>query len=202
MTTLAVRDDIWSPSIVGGGKNTEDEWVDDASVAREAQNGSAQAFGILVKRHHGRVFAFLFALTRHREDAEDLTQETFLRAWDKFHRFDQDRPLLPWLFTIARRLSISALRKRKPIPCEAVPAADIAPENDRCDPGLWELAKAELPPESFEAVWLHYCEELSIKEIAAIMGKREGAVKVSLHRSRKTLAARLRLNPTFQNQSS
>jgi RNA polymerase sigma-70 factor (ECF subfamily) len=126
------------------------------------------------------------ALTRHRQDAEDLTQDTFLRAWDKFHRFDPEMPLLPWLFTIARRLSIAALRRSRKLP------EDFSfPTSSECDDRviwLWDVAKRELSHESFSALWLHYNEELPLKEVAGILGKREGAVKVMLHRARISLS--------------
>lgn len=161
--------------------------MDDATLARD---GSAAAFGILISRHHARVFAFLLALTRHRQDAEDLTQETFLRAWKKFHHYNPDLPLQPWLFTIARRLSISALRRTRPIPADAIAFAE--PESTSRALWVWEVAKAHLTPDAYGAIWLHYREELPLKEIATIMGKREGAIKVILHRARKSLAEKIR----------
>ena len=143
-----------------------------------------------MRRYHVRVFAFLLALTKQRQDAEDLTQETFLRAWDKFHRYDLAQPLLPWLFTLARRQSIAALRRLKPLPPELPEISAAEPTHAALR--LWELARRELAPETYSALWLHYREELPLKEVAAILGKREGAVKVLLHRARKSLAEYLR----------
>ena len=154
------------------------------------REGSSAAYGILVHRYHTRVFAFLLTLTRHRQDAEDLTQETFVRAWKKFHRFDPELPLLPWLFTIARRLSIAALRKSKPLP-EDIPFP-AEPEPARPALWLWDLAKRELSADAYSALWLHYREELPLKEVARILSKREGTVKVLLHRARKSLSIALR----------
>ena len=57
---------------------------------------------------------------------------------------------------------------------------------------IWEAARKELSAEAYSAVWLHYAEDLSIRQVAGILGKREGAVKVILHRSRKTLEESLR----------
>ncbi len=148
------------------------------------------AFGALVGRYHARVYGFLLTLTRHRQDAEDLTQETFLRAWDKIHHLNPDLPLLPWLFTIARRQSIAALRKRRPVPEELPYPAPPEPRNSAL--WLWDLARLELSPDAFSALWLHYREELPLKEVARILSKREGAVKVMLHRARKSLAECLR----------
>lgn len=158
---------------------------DDGTLARLAREGSAAAFGELVRRHHERVFGFLLALTRHREDAEDLTQETFLRAWRKIHRYDPAMPMLPWLLTMARRLSIAALRRKRPLP-ELI-AEETAPPANHAE-RLWELAKSRLTPVAYSSLWLHYREELPLSQVAAILGKREGAVKVILHRARKVLA--------------
>ncbi len=163
------------------------ESIDDSALARQARDGSSGAFGELVHRHHTRVFAFLLTLTRHRQDAEDLTQETFLRAWDKIHHYNPELPLLPWLFTLARRQSIAALRrKRPPPPAEALTPAGPEPATRALR--MWSLAERHLTPAAYSALWLHYREELPLKEVAAILGKREGAVKVLLHRARKSLA--------------
>ncbi len=161
--------------------------ADDPLLACQAREGSTAAFGTLVHRYHGRVFAFLLTLTRHRQDAEDLTQDTFLRAWKKIHRYDPAQPLLPWLLTLARRQSIAALRKSRPLPAGLPFPAEPEPESPALR--LWAIAKRDLSPVAYGALWLHYREELPLKDVAAILGKREGAVKVLLHRARKTLAA-------------
>jgi RNA polymerase sigma-70 factor (ECF subfamily) len=168
---------------------------DDSALARQAQAGSTSAFGTLVHRHHGRVFAFLMAITRQRQDAEDLTQETFLRAWDKLHHYNPELPLLPWLLTLARRQSIAALRRSRPLRPDAMPEPPTEPQASSQALRLWELAKSQLPPAAYSALWLHYREDLPLKQVAAILGKREGAVKVLLHRARKTLAAKVATPP-------
>ena len=165
----------------------------DAQLAREARAGSLASFDQLVGRHHERVFGFLLALTRHRHDAEDLTQETFLRAWKKIDRFDPDRPLSPWLLTIARRLSISMLRRKKPIPMDhaELPVIIVQPPASPST-ALWAHAERHLTRNAYSAVWLHYHEDLPLVEVGKILGKSEGAVKVILHRARKTLAEQLK----------
>ena len=148
------------------------------------------AYDKLVAKYHGNVFAFLLTLTRHRQDAEDLTQDTFLKAWRKFDKYDPAMPMLPWLFTIGRRLSISMLRKRKPLP-NPEPEGVVLPE-ERPDTTIWRIAERCLSRESYSAVWLHYHDELSLAQVGKVLGKREGAVKVLLHRARKTLEQHLR----------
>lgn len=166
---------------------------EDARLVRESRAGSLASFDRLVQRHHSRVFAFLMTLTRHRQDAEDLTQETFVRAWRKFDRFDPELPLMPWLLTIGRRLSISMLRKRKPA-LEAVPEPIVLPP-EAPDLEIWRLAEAQLSSDAFSALWLHYRDDLPLVEVGRILGKKEGAVKVMLHRARKSLAEHLQNPP-------
>ncbi len=164
----------------------------DAELARDARAGSADAFDELIHRHHQGVFGFLVSLTRHRQDAEDLTQQTFLRAWRKIRHYDPARPLRPWLLTIARHESIAALRRKRPLPT-------TDPTTDPHDPWqaaadnqparrLWALAALHLPPDARAALWLHYHDELPLDQVALILGKRTGAVKTMLHRARRTLA--------------
>lgn len=147
---------------------------DDSLLARQAREGSSAAYGTLAHRYHIRVFAFLLTLTRHRQDAEDLTQDTFVRAWNKIYRYDPSQPMLPRLFTIARRPSIAALRKSRPLPPDLPFPAESEPECQALQ--LWAIAKRQLAAEAYSALWLHYREELPLKEVANILGKREGAV--------------------------
>lgn len=164
--------------------------MDERSLAQAAQEGSSDAYDRLISLHHARVFAFLLSLTRHRQDAEDLTQDTFVRAWRNIRKFDLSLPMLPWLLTIARRQSIANLRKRRPLP---EPDWMLYESEEPTPSGrLWRLADRCLSRESFSALWLHYRDELPLKEVAKILGKREGAVKVLLHRARSTLAAAAR----------
>lgn len=126
-----------------------------------------------------------------------MTQETFLRAWDKFHHYDPQLPLLPWLLTLARRQSITALRRKRPVPVDVI--APDEPEPSGPALRLWEMAKSQLTAAAYSALWLHYREELPLKEVAAILGKREGAVKVILHRARKSLAENFRGRKLYQD---
>src|SRR5438045_3307111 len=97
MTTVlnAVRaDDAFAPV----GETPSDE----AGLVRAVVDGDAGAFEPLVRAYHGRVFNFLQRMTRHRQDAEDLTQQTFVKAYRHLGQFDCRRPLINWLLTIAR----------------------------------------------------------------------------------------------------
>ena len=86
----------------------------DSDLARAAQGGSREAFGQLTLAHYPAVHRFLISLLNNRSDAEDLTQDTFLRALDKISHFKPEKPFRPWIFTIARRLAITQWRRHKP----------------------------------------------------------------------------------------
>src|SRR5262249_57573923 len=90
-------------------------------LARRARRGDVAAFDDLVRRFHRPVYRFCWRLLRS-ADAEDLAQDTFVRAFVHFERFDPDRPVLPWLIAIARRLCLDVLRRRTMIArAETVP---------------------------------------------------------------------------------
>ena len=166
----------------------------DIELVRATREGSLGAYSILVERHQGRLFHFLHQITGQREEAEDLAQEAFVRAFRKLDRFREDRgQFVSWLFTMARRLAIRAWRKRRqsePLN-EAVShqlaAPDAPPDGGADRSWIWLQARNALSADSFMVLWLFYQEDLSVDEIAGAVGRSQGATKVLLHRSRQRL---------------
>ena len=101
-------------------------------LARRARRGDLAAFDQLVLRFQRPVFRLCWRMVRS-SNAEDLAQETFVRAFVHFDRFDPERPLLPWLLAIARRLCLDLLRREKVMPIvEEMPVStDPAPSPER-----------------------------------------------------------------------
>lgn len=166
---------------------------DEAGLVRATLNGEARAFDQLVRTHHGRVFNFLFQMTRQRQDAEDLTQQTFLKAFTHLARFDGSRPLINWLLTIARHNALNHFRAAKrweEVP-ESVAAAGPSParaaEDRDSHETLWARARAVLSRREFEVLWLRVAEDLSVKETAAVVGLTQIHVKVLMFRARRAL---------------
>ena len=162
-------------------------------LAEKTQNGCRESFEALVERHGQRIFNFLWQLTRNRHDAEDLTQETFLKAFRNIHRYNPACSFASWLFVIAKRTALSHFRSARPT--EELPEES---EGDALDPltmlqekeeknSLWRLAR-RLKPNQHEVLWLRYGEGFSIVETARIMNTNQIRVKVLLHRARKGLA--------------
>jgi RNA polymerase sigma-70 factor, ECF subfamily len=88
------------------------EWTD-AAAAEQARKGNQQAFRVLVERHSHAVFRLAFRMTGNEQDAEDLVQETFLRAYKQLHRFDGRAAFGTWLYRICANCSLDLLRARK-----------------------------------------------------------------------------------------
>jgi RNA polymerase sigma-70 factor (ECF subfamily) len=88
--------------------------VEDADLIRQAARGSVEAYNLLVSRWEKRVYNYLLRLTRNREDALDLTQDAFLKAYQNLRKLDDPGRFAPWLYRIAHNEAYSMFRKRKP----------------------------------------------------------------------------------------
>lgn len=168
-------------------------------LAVRAQDGSFVCFSELVTRFEIRLFNFLLRRVGTSADAEDLTQETFIRAWKNIHRYTPRWRFSTWLFTIGSRLASSHMRsaartragvlyeveaRRTPDPSGAMHRAE---QRTR----LWALAQRTLSADQHTALWLRYVDGLSIQEIAYILGKSQVGIRVSLFRAREALARHL-----------
>lgn len=166
----------------------------DSELVLAARGGDSSAADEIIHRHHEAIYGFLHKLTGRREDAEDLTQETFLLALRKLHTFKTKAKLRPWLFTIARRQSITVWRKAKPTSelfDSDHPTTSTSEEYPHDALALWNLAQTKLKRDEFTALWLHYQEGFAVKDLAKILQKTATHTKVILHRARKNLHAHL-----------
>jgi RNA polymerase sigma-70 factor (ECF subfamily) len=166
-------------------------------LARRAQAGCLDSFEDLVRRYEAQVFNFLRQFTRHQQDAEDLTQETFVKAYRSLHRYNATLAFAPWLFVIARRTAASHFRSFKhfeelqddsELATEGNPASVLEQQDEQTS--LWKLVRA-LKPKQAEAIWLRYAEGFSVAETARIMETNQVYVKVLLHRARSNLSKML-----------
>jgi len=170
----------------------------DEELARQSQCGSLAAFEELVSRYEGRIYRFVAHSCRGAMDAREVTQETFVRAFQAIAQFDPARPFAAWLFSIARRKCIDHFRAsthrtddREPeAPAPDDPAESLARREDR--QSLWLLARECLPETQFQALRLRYAEEMSVEEIARVLGKTRTHVKVLLFRAREALGCELK----------
>jgi RNA polymerase sigma-70 factor (ECF subfamily) len=165
--------------------------------------GDQSAMLELVDRHRGAVFGLSYRMLRHRQDAEDVTQECFVRALRSLRRWDHQREFLPWLLAIAgnRCRTLLAARMRQPPASLLVEqcgddAADVSNANNLAEEV--ELALGTLRAEYRQAFVLFHQHELSYAEISATLGCPLGTVKTWVHRARRELIARLTERGVFQ----
>ena len=168
--------------------------LNEKELLSAARQGCTDSFGELVSRLGPGLLEFLRHRTATLEDAEDLVQETFVRAYLKLDQFSGQWRFSTWLYTIARRLAINHYRRRRfaPLPTEyesteAMPEDILA--NREMSVNLWSIAKS-LPVNQYEAVWLKYAEGMSVRQISRIMKRSQVSVKVLLYRGRINMGKR------------
>lgn len=173
----------------------------EVQLARLASKGDRAAFDEIVTRFCGPLTQFTWSKTSNLDDAEDLVQETFLRAHGAIGSFDGNYSLRTWLFTIAYRLTVSHYRKKRPVRLSPEAASGLpAKRNDEnLNEWVWEAAR-ELKPQMFDVLWLYYKQGMDTRQIADIMNKTSLAVRVLLHRSRKKLAQRIHILETNEKK--
>jgi RNA polymerase sigma-70 factor (ECF subfamily) len=176
-------------------------FADDAMLVRRCLKNEPAAVRALVEQFQGMVFGLCVRLLGNRHDAEDVTQEVFLRVFRSLRRWDEARPLQPWVLGIAanrcrtwrsravrRPAAVNYLDDTAPDPRTDLPAADDAPELAR------ELTRAlaDLRPEYRTAFVLFHERGQSYEAIATALRRPVGTVKTWLHRARLELLDALR----------
>lgn len=179
--------------------------IQDELYIKRIQNGEPECFSYLVEHYSKSVFLLIFRIVRHQEDAEELTQDVFLKVYQTLTNFQGNSLFSTWLYRIAYNTAISYTRKKKQeflyieeqtinnIPDQDV---DESFEKTFTDNQLQALHKAinQLSPDERGIITLFYMEEKTIEEIAEVTGFSDSNVKVKLHRIRKKLYLMLNSN--------
>ena len=162
-------------------------------LAGRAGGGCEASFEELVRRHSGQLRAFLALRVGNAHDAEDIAQETLIRARRNLGRYQPRYRFTTWLFTIGRRLAARPAARvevradaGESLVDERTPSATMAAAEERDN--LWDAAQGALSAAQFESLWLMYGEGRSVREIAARTGRTAIHVRVLLHRARTRLA--------------
>jgi len=155
-----------------------------------------------IEVHVGSVYRYALRLTCRRDLAEDLTQETLLRAWRNRQKLRERRAARVWLFQIATNIWTDQLRRRRLAPerLEAEPACrrplPAIVIDEREDVRMALAAMDELPPRQRQVLYLVTCENMAYVDVATILGINESAVKANLSLARITM--RLRLKDVYE----
>lgn len=182
-----------------------DEWL-----VRRCRAGDRTAFNELVSRHYRGIYRLTLRMVGNPTDAEDMTQETFVKAYAALAQFDTAQKFTTWLYAIASHLCIDHARKRRvptvaweeedseggiislvdrlpddaPQPDEVLERSELSAQVQR--------AVLSLPPKYRAVVVLRHIEDLSIEEIAKTLDMPQGTVKTNLFRARDMLAKKLK----------
>lgn len=171
------------------------ESLEDGRLVIAARKGDDQAAGVLVRRHLASVFAVVQRIVRNRADAEDVAQETFMRALQRLEQFDTQRCFKAWLLKIATNLSLNLLRSRKrrrTISLREALAEMPQPSGSDHDGTMprkdqWESWLGQLSDLQRSAIVLFHFSELPYAEVAEVLGMPINTVKTHIHRGRKRL---------------
>jgi RNA polymerase sigma-70 factor, ECF subfamily len=166
-------------------------------LVNQCLRGDQSAMVELVGNFRGQVFGLCYRMLRHRHDAEDVTQESFVRALRSLATWDQQREFLPWLLAIAgnRCRTLLAVRMRQPATSSLVEhlsddAVEIREAENLAEEV--ELALSHLRAEYRQAFLLFHQHEMSYSQISATMDCPLGTVKTWVHRARRELIAQLK----------
>lgn len=170
----------------------------DAAWVERVRRGDAEAYGELARRHMRRAFAIAYRIVEHRQDAEDVVQDAFLRALERLDSLERGRPFRPWFYRIVVNRALN-LRRSRAVRCteplaEAVPAATASPEcvAERAElRGRLAEAADALPERQRTILQLSALEGFTSAEVAEILGVSDGTVRWHLHQARRTLRSTL-----------
>jgi RNA polymerase sigma-70 factor (ECF subfamily) len=185
-----------------------DTQANDRALVLRARRGktadAAEAYGELVRQHQTSVFNVCYRLLGERREAEDLAQEAFIRAYERLHTFDVERPFGPWIRRVAANLCLNRLEARAPAHVELDEERDETDHWEQVDPArVHEQAEGaeavraallSLPPHYRAVLELRHFQDMSYAEIAQALHLPLSDVKSHLFRARKLLAEKLKPN--------
>ena len=163
-------------------------------------NGDANAFAYLVDTYKNMVFSLAFKMAKNREEAEEISQDTFIKAYKNLSKFKGDSKFSTWLYRIAYHTSLDAIKKNKnnnntldinEITFNQIKSVDNILEGiERKERSkIMNDCLLKLPEDERSIIWMFYYDELSLKEIIEVTQFSQANIKVKLHRARKKLLA-------------
>jgi RNA polymerase sigma-70 factor, ECF subfamily len=197
---------VQPPHSIGMPASITSAWTgqDDIELVAASKAGNQDAFALLVQRHQRRVFNLVFRMLQQYEEANEVTQDTFLAAWQGLHSFRGDARFSTWLYRIAYNCSLKRLEQlKRDNALQAAVQAEQSLQEEGCD----ERAQAEmearerqalvrehlsmLPAKYRVVLVLRHLQEMTYEEMAEILTMPIGTIKTHLFRARNLLKERL-----------
>jgi len=180
----------------------------EARLARKALKGDQQAFAEIVGLYQDKLYHMAFRMLGNRQEAEDVTQEAFLRVYRNLDRYDEGLKFSTWIYRIATNLCIDRLRKRKAtysldaesVDHEGLDGYAVIPSDDRTPESEMLLTETQrivreaietLPAKYKSVMVLRYLHDLSLQEIGEVLDMPVSTVKTRVHRGREFLRKKL-----------
>lgn len=169
--------------------------MEEQKIIELVQQGNTQAFSHLVEKYQDIVFSIALKVLKNRDDAQEMAQESFIKAFRSIHSFQGKAKFSTWLYSITYNTCITHTRKKKPVTTqiESIPVSEEETMDASDDltgeekSRYLEAAMKMLPEEDYTLIILYYYEDQSIEEICQITGLTESNAKVKLFRARKKL---------------
>lgn len=179
--------------------------MDESILIKRAKKGNEQAFEAIVRLYEVRAYTYAYHLIGNREDAQEITQDSFVKLWNGLPNFREDASLSTYLMRIVKNTCLDFLRKRKET---VLPLQDISADGETYDRAIPDLdpehdpvealerkekiltvqkAVAELSPDFREILLLRDFHHMSYEEIGAVLGLEDGTVRSRLNRARMKL---------------
>lgn len=168
----------------------KDRALFEREVLELVKKGNREAYKEIVTRYMKTAYGIALGLVHNQQDALDISQESFIRAFRKIKSYDTQRPFFPWFYKLMKNLCLDHLKRKgriiNEIPLENVQVPEKEGEDKELKEVLWRGIE-RLPLEQKEVIILRYFHQMSYREIAEITGKPIGTVMSSLYYAKKRL---------------
>jgi len=168
---------------------TENRPLSESEVIKQVKKGNTEAYQVIVERYMQRAYYIAFGFVRNSQDAMDISQESFIKAFRKIKRFDSEKSFFPWFYKLLKNLCLDHIKRRsrvQEIPLDEARVLKEEREDREMKEILWRGIEG-LPFEQKEVIILRYFQEFSYQEIAEITARPVGTVMSSLYYAKKRL---------------
>lgn len=168
---------------------TENRTLSESEVIKQVIKGNREAYQVIVERYMQRAYYIALGFVRNSQDAMDISQESFIKAFRKIKRFDPEKSFFPWFYKLLKNLCLDHIKRRsrvQEIPLDEARILNEEREDREMKEILWRGIET-LSFEQKEVIILRYFQQFSYQEIAEITAKPVGTVMSSLFYAKKRL---------------